>query len=219
MKVFLQSAEFDDIRATADAGLLDGIALSYTDMSPDSSVDLKDRLGDIDREFAVPVVVPVGAVTGNEIYHQGRELARASDHVIVQVPFVEDAIAPIRRLVADGVSVCATYVYNGAQAFLAAKIGASMVVVEVDDFDTHGQRGALSVAEIRDVINQSDLECDLVVSSLGNSQHFTECLLAGADIACVTPTLLRSLKLHSLTDRGVDRFLSELSRRHKTRGT
>jgi transaldolase len=144
-------------------------------------------------------------------------LARASDQVIIQIPFVEDALAPIGKLVADGIRVCATHVYSGAQAFLAGKIGASMVMAHVDEVDAHGQNSARLVSDIRAVIDRADLECDLFVSLPRSSTHFTECLLAGADTVCTTTEKLREFMLHTLTDRGVDRFLSDLSRRHKPR--
>ena len=138
--------------------------------------------------------------------------------MIAQVPFLEDAIIPIRKLVADGIRVCATYVYTGTQAFLAAKVGARMIIVNVNDVDGNGQRGAQVVADIRDVIDQTKIECDLVVAGVHNAQQFTEAMLAGADIICVTPEFLHELLVHSLTDRGVDRFLRDVSRRRKLRG-
>ena len=161
--------------------------------------------------------MPVGAVSGDDIYREARELARASDQVIVQIPFVEDAVAPLRRLVADGIPICATHVYSGAQAYFAAKIGATMVLVEAQDLEAHGQHSADVVAQIRGVLDTAEVECDLAVRPAPTSVSFSDHLLAGADIACLTPAVMNSLMLHALTDRGVDRFLSALSKRHKPR--
>lgn len=216
MKIFVESASIDEIRHTSESGLADGVSLELKNLPNAEAV--RERLADIAREFAVPVCVPVTAFSENEIYREARELARVADHVIVQVPFMEDAIGAIRKLVADGIKVSASYVYSGVQAFFAAKIGATMVVVQVADLDAHGQRSAQVVGEIRDVLNQADLECDLMVSSPRSSNHFTEALLAGADTICLSPEMMSELMLNSLTDRGVDRFLSNMSRRHKPRG-
>lgn len=218
MKIFLQSASLQQIRKIAESGFADGIVLSPIDLAAeDPGIDIKDRLAEMAEEFGVPICVPVSAVLGGDVYRDGRELARASDHTIIQIPFLEDTISAIRKLVADGVSVCATYVYSGAQAFFAAKVGATMVSVDVQDIDAHARHSAEVVAQIRAVLDQSGLECDLAVGTAQNSVNFTDYLLAGADTAVVTPELLNSLMLHSLTDRAVDRYLSALSKRHKPR--
>lgn len=218
MRVFLQSASMPKIREAADAGLADGVVLSPIDLAEeDPSLDIGERLGEIARELALPVCVPVAAVLGGDIYREGRDLARASDTAIIQIPLLEDAVNPIRRLVADGIRICATHVYSGAQAFLAAKLGAMMVAVSAEDIDAHGRHGAGVVEEIRAVLDRSQQECDLAVTSAPSSVAFTDYLLAGADTVFVTPALLNSLMVHSLTDRGVDRYLSALSKRHKPR--
>lgn len=219
MRLFVQAASPDVLRRAADAGLLDGVVLSPLDLAgEDPGADIRERLALLDSEFAVPVCVPVEAVSGNDIYREGRELARASDHVIVQVPFVEDAVPAIRRLVADGVRVGATYVFSGAQAFIAAKVGASIVTVHASDLEMHGLPGTLTVEEIRGVLDAAELECDLAITDIRSAVQFSGYVLAGVDTICVSAPVLDALALHSLTDRGVDRFLSALSRRPKPRG-
>lgn len=218
MKIFVQSASLQQIRQMADMGLVDGIVLSPIDLATeDPSIDMQDRLAELAGEFAVPICIPVSAVLGADVYRDGRELARTSDQVILQIPFLEDAISSIRKLVADGVRVCASHVYSGAQAFFAAKIGAMMVSVDVQDIDAHAQHSVQVIEQIRAVLDRAGLECDLAVDTAQNSVNFTDYLLAGAHTIVVTQELANSLMLHSLTDRGVDRFLSALSKRHKPR--
>ena len=218
MKIFVQSAVVAQIKEWAEADLLDGVVLSPIDLATDDpSANVVDRLAEIAVDFGVPVCVPVAAINGADIYREGRDIARASEHAVVQIPFVEDAVSPIRKLVADGVKVCATHIYSGAQAFIAAKLGASMVAIDVRDIDAQGRPSGEAVAQIRAVIDKCGLECDVAVTPAQNSMCFTSYVLAGADIAYVTPELFASLMVHSLTDRGVDRYLSALSKRQKPR--
>ncbi len=218
MKIFVQSASLEQIRHIIDTGFADGIVLSPIDLAAeDPSMDVKDRLAEMADDFPVPTCVPVAALLGDDAYREGRDLARASEHAIVQIPFLEDAIPSIRKLVADGVRVCASHVYSGAQAFFAAKVGATMVSVDVQDIDAHAWHSADVIEQIRAVLDRAGLECDLAVGPAQNSVNFTDYLLAGVDTAFVTPDLLNRLLVHSLTDRAVDRFLSALSKRHKPR--
>jgi transaldolase len=218
MNIYLESVNLDEIRNAASAGLADGVAFSRTvGASESSDGNTRERLEEISREFAFPVCVPVGAVTSSDIYSEARELAKVSDHVVVQIPLVEDSLVPMARLTAEGVVVCATFVFSAAQAIIAAKTGASAVRVSLDELDSYGQQATRTLADIKNALDAGGEECDVMAASPRNAVQFAECALAGADIVSVTPHTLRQLVLHPLSDRGIDRFLSELARRPKSR--
>ena len=206
MNIYLESVNLDEIRSAAAAGLADGVAFSHTATSADAAdANTRERLEDISREFAFPVCVPVGALASADIYSEARELAKVSDHVVVQIPLVEDSLIPMARLAAEGVVICATFVYSPAQA--------------ITDLETYGQAATRTLAEIKSALEAGGLESDVMAASPSSPVQFSECALAGADIICVTPQTLRNLVVHPLSDRGVDRFLSDLSRRPKTRSS
>lgn len=220
MNIYLESVNLDEIRSAAAAGLADGVAFSHTATSADAAdANTRERLDDISREFAFPVCVPVGAVASADIYSEARELAKVSDHVVVQIPLVEDSLIPMARLAAEGVVICATFVFSPAQAIIAAKAGAASVRVALGDLETYGQAATRTLAEIKNALDAGGLECDVMAASPLSPVQFSECALAGADIICVTPQTLRNLVVHPLSDRGVDRFLSDLSRRPKARSS
>jgi transaldolase len=217
MNIFLESVSIDEIRDASSAGLADGVIFSeaaFATLSPTENAH--DAIAAIAHEFAIPVCIEVGAVSGEDMYNAARDLAKISDHVVVQLPLVEDALVPMHRLNAEGVGVCATFVFNGAQAVLASKAGASMVRISLHDLDAQGQTSTDAVTEIRSLLSTSECECDVMVASPTTTTQFTECISAGAQIVCVEPAVLRSLLLHPLTDRGLDRFLSSLSKRPRT---
>ena len=218
MNIYLESVDIDEIRNASLAGLADGVTFSRTAFSADASdATTRERLEEISREFAFPVCVAVGAVTSSDIYTEARELAKVSDHIVVEVPLVEDSLISIARLSAEGVMVCATFVFTGAQAIIAGKAGASVVRVTLDELEAYGQSGTQALAEIKSALEASGEECDLMAASPRTATQFTECAQAGADIISVSPEALRDLIVHPLSDRGVDRFLSDLARRPKSR--
>lgn len=218
MNIYLESVDLDEIRNAASAGLADGVVFSRTASSTDAGdANTRERLEEISREFAFPICVPVGAVTSNDIYTEARELAKVSDHVIVQIPLVEDSLVPMARLTAEGVVVCATYVFSAAQAIIAAKTGVGAVRVTLEDLDSYGQSATRTLAEIKTALEVGGDECDVMAASPRTPVQFAECAIAGADIISLTPEALRQLVVHPLSDRGVDRFLSELARRPKSR--
>jgi transaldolase len=218
MNIYLESVDLDEIRNTAAAGLADGVAFSHT-ASNASALDAntRERLEAISTEFAFPICVPVGAVTSGDIYSEARELAKVSDHVVVQIPLVEDSLVPMARLTAEGVVVCATFVFSAAQAIIAAKAGAAAVRIALDDLEGCGQSGTRALAEIKSALEAGGAECDVMAASPRSAMQFAECVLSGADIVCITPEVLRNLVVHPLSDRGIDKFLSQLARRPKSR--
>jgi transaldolase len=218
MNIYLESVSVDEIRNAAAAGLADGVAFSHVAFSADPrDGDYKEHLEEISREFAFPICVPVGAVASADIYSEARELAKVSDHIVVQVPLVEDSLIPIARLSAEGVVICATFVFSAAQGLIAAKAGASIVQVTLKELETFGQSGAQTLAEIKNVLDAGGEECDVMAASPLTATQFSDCVTAGADIVCLTSETLRNLTVHPLSDRGVDRFLSDLARRPKHR--
>jgi len=220
MNIYLESVNLDEIRNVASAGLADGVAFSHVAFSADAPDEsARERLEEISREFAFPICVPVGAVTSSNIYTEARELAKVSDHIVVQIPLVEDSLVPMAKLSAEGVVICATFVFNGAQAVIAAKAGASAVRVTLDALETYGQSSALTLAEIKNVLDAGQHECDVMAASPTSAVRFAECATAGADIICVTPKALRALIVHPLSDRAVDKFMSDLAKRPKARAS
>ncbi|HZK77962.1 MAG TPA: transaldolase family protein [Gemmatimonadaceae bacterium] len=215
MNIFVETISLDDIRRATASGFADGIVI--TGNVDTSSSEGREVIEGIAHEFAIPVCVEVGAINGDDMYREAREIAKISDHIIIQLPLVEDAVVPMHRLSLEGVGVCANFVFNGAQAVLAAKAGASMIRVSLADLDAQGQTSTDAVTEIRSLLEASDCECDVMVASPANATQFTECVSAGAQIISIRPEVLNSLLLHPLTDRGLDRFLNGLSKRPKVR--
>lgn len=218
MRLFLATTSTDDIRWATDAGLIDGIVATPTVIASEApSADARDVLADIARVTRLPICASVPAISANDIVKGARELRKVTDRIIVAVPFIDDAIPAIRRLTADGLPVAATLVYSAAQGILAAHAGAAMVTVSVDALDSVGTPGADVIGDLRGAFDRSGVECDAAAAGPATAAAFADAAIAGADVAIVTPDILRSLLQHPLTDRGLDRFLGAISRRPKAR--
>lgn len=214
MNIFVESVSIEEIRRAVSAGFADGVVVSDSTYVGSASVEGRELIEAVAREFAIPICVDVRAISGEEMYREARELAKISDHLVIQLPLVEDAVEPMHRLSLEGIDICANFVFNAAQAVLAAKAGASMVRISLQDLDSQGQTSTDTVTAIRSLLESSECECDVMVASPATSTQFTECISAGAQVISLRADVLHSLLLHPLTDRGVDRFLSGLSRRH-----
>jgi transaldolase len=214
MKIFLDAANTSDIQWAVSAGLIDGVTMNQALVSVEmSDVEPHAYLAEICRLVSGPVSAEVRAVDADAMYREGKELAKVSDNVVVKVPMIEEGLVALRRLSAEGVRVDTTLVFNAAQALLAAKAGATYVSPLLGMLDDIGEVGVDVLREIRQVFDRYSLECEIVAASLRHPIHFIESAKIGADAVSVPTAVLKTLLLHPLTDRGLDQFLSDWSKR------
>lgn len=218
MRIYLATVAPGDIRWAAEAGLLDGIVATPAVFAAElPHADPREVIAEIGEREVVPIFASVGSLDAAQVVRGAKELAKLAEHLIVAIPFVEDALPALRQLSAAGIRCAATLVHSVAQGLLAARAGASLVVVAVDALEAVGQPSDHVIRGLRDAFDRSETECDVVAAGPGSAMRLAEVMAAGADAIVVTPAQLRSFLQHPLTDRGVDRFLGDVSRRAKPR--
>ena len=212
MKIFLATANRDDVAWGAAHGMLDGVLTSPGLLADEGESDARAHLLELCRLVHGPIFASVQAIDSAGAYRDGKELAKLSDQIVVQLPLVEEALGAMRRLHADGVRVATTHIFNTAQALLAVRAGASSVVTSLDQLDASGHDGIGVIRDIRAAFDNSNAECDIIAVNPASPTQFGASATAGADAAAVSGDLCRALLVHPLTDRGVDRFLGDVAR-------
>lgn len=212
MKIFLATARTAEVAWGAALGMLDGVLTSPGLLAEEAGTDARAHLLELCRLVHGPIFASVQTIDAAGAYRDGRELAKLSDQLVVQLPLVEDTLGAMRRLRADGIRVAATHVFNTAQALLAVRAGASSVVTALDRLDSAGHDAVGVVRDIRAAFDSSDAECDVVAVHPASPTQFGLCACAGADAVAVSETLCRALLVNPLTDRGVDQFLGDVAR-------
>ena len=212
MKILLATARHDEVAWGAAHGMLDGVLTSPGLLADEARGDARAHLQELCRIVHGPVFAAVQTIDAAGAYRDGRELAKLSDQMVVQLPLVEDTLGTMRRLHADGIRVAATHVYNTAQALLAVRAGASSVVTALNRLEAAGHDSIGVVRDIRAAFDSSHAECDVVAVHPASPTQFGACACAGADAVALSESLCRALLVHPLTDRGVDEFLGDVAR-------
>lgn len=214
MKILLDTASLDEVRWATEVGIVDGISTDPTLIAEENSTEeYHELLAELCRLTRGPVLAPVLAITSDDIYRDGKELAKIADNIVVGVPVIEDGLRATARLAADGIRVTATLVFSVAQALFAAKAGAYSVSAFVGRVDDIGGDGIGLVRDIRQLFDRHHVECELNAASIRAPKQFAESAILGADTAAVPPDVLRLLLVHPLTDLGLDHFLNDWSKR------
>ncbi|MBL8996058.1 MAG: hypothetical protein JNL44_01960 [Gemmatimonadetes bacterium] len=220
MRLYLATVAAPEIQWATRAGLLDGIVATPAVLSAElPQADPREVLAELAERSALPIFASVPSLDAEEIYRQGKALGKIAEHLIVAIPLVDDALPALRRLSADGVRCAATFVHSVAQGILAARAGAAHVVVPVDALEAVGHPSDDVIRGLRAAFERWTVECDVVAAGPSSATRFGELAAAGADAAVLPPASLRAFLQHPLTDRGIDRFLGDVSRRAKPRRT
>ena len=210
MKIFLDTADLNEIRRAADANLIDGITTNPSLMSQAAGQgDPKDVFLEICKAVDGPVSAEVVAVEKDAMVTEGKRLAKIHDNIVVKVPLTEDGLRACRALRADGIRVNVTLCFSVTQAHLAAKAGASFISPFVGRIDDISGDGMELISHIRQVYDNYGFATEILAASIRHPQHVVQSLLLGADCATMPPKVLYQLLKHPLTDSGLAAFLAD----------
>jgi transaldolase len=208
MKIFIDSADLDQLKQARDLGLLDGVTTNPTLLAREGG-DWKKRAGEICRITDGPVSIEVIAVDHKGMLKEARELVEFGPNVVVKVPMTTEGLRATRALADQDIPTNVTLVFSAGQALLAAKCGARYVSPFVGRIDDIGGSGMDLVAQILGIYDNYPFETEIIVASVRHTGHVIEAAALGADIATIPYSVLLKLIEHPLTDKGLQSFLKD----------
>jgi transaldolase len=199
MKLFLDSANLDEIRAAVAAGLVDGITTNPTLLAREHVV-LEEFLPQVCELVAGPVSAPVRGTDADEIVREGRALAKLHDGVTVKIGIDLEGLRAVAKLHAEGIRTHATLCCSAHQALLAARAGADFVSPLVGRVNAAGGNGLELVSQIIDIYDNYEFDTQILVASLRSPSDVIESARLGADGITAPKALLEELARHPLSD-------------------
>ena len=208
MRLFLDTADIDEIREIHRWGVLSGVTTNPSLVAKegeDPDIVWKEILetvpGDISLETTETDV--------DAMYEQGVGLAQKAENAVVKVPMTPNGMEVGKRLNADGIRINVTLVFSPAQAILAAEIGAYIVSPFLGRLDDVASDGMDALRKICDIYEIQGYDTLVLAASLRHPMHIVESALAGADIATMPFAVFKQLVKHPLTDAGLEKFLGD----------
>jgi transaldolase len=208
MRLFLDTANIDQIRAINRWGVLSGVTTNPTLVAKeheDPDLVWKEILAEVDGDISLETTEP----EADAMYEQGKVLHSYGPNAVVKVPMTPAGLEAGKRLVNDGVRINVTLVFSPAQAILAAEIGAYIVspfIGRIDDAAADGMHALRQICEIYDI---QGYETEVLAASLRHPMHVVDAAIAGADIATLPYDVFEKLVKHPLTDVGLAKFQSD----------
>lgn len=208
MKLFLDTANVDEIRQGAEWGVISGVTTNPS-LAAREDQDFNTILASICDIVDGPVSAEVVSLEYEGMLKEGRKLAGVHKNVVVKVPIIPEGTRAVKTLSAEGIKVNVTLVFSVNQALLAAKAGAAYISPFLGRLDDIGHNGVELVRDIVDVIDLHNLDAEVIAASIRHTEHVPAVALAGAHIATMPFKVLKQMFKHPLTDLGIESFLND----------
>ncbi|HEX8939612.1 MAG TPA: fructose-6-phosphate aldolase [Candidatus Limnocylindrales bacterium] len=209
MKIFLDTADIDEIRTAARWGVLDGVTTNPTLYAKVGGASYDSILQEICKITPGPVSAEVVAEDVEGMLDEGRHFAKLAANVVVKVPMSEEGLEAISRFAEEGIKTNCTLIFSTNQGLLAAKAGASFISPFIGRLDDINQDGMTIIRELAEILSLYDMDAEIITASVRNPLHVTQAALAGAHIATMPFKVLQQLVHHPLTDKGIVQFRSD----------
>lgn len=209
MKIFIDTANLDEIKKAKALGLVDGVTTNPTLLAKEGE-DAATLIRKISKEVKGPVNVEVTGLTCEEIVKEARVLATWGDEIVIKIPVNQEGLKAVRMLSEEKIQTNVTLLFSASQAILAAKAGATYICPFIGRLDDISFNGLELIQQIREIYdNYDEIETRIIVASVRNPIHVIEAARMGAEIVTIPPAIIEQMAKHPLTDKGIAQFLED----------
>jgi len=205
MKIFLDTAETDDVRKHFPTGLVDGLTTNPT-LIRKSGRNHEDVYQEIKDIGITDISMEVMGNKENMI-SEGKRLHKKFGKVAtIKVPCTVDGLFACKELSENNIRVNVTLIFSAAQAILAAKAGATYISPFVGRVEDNSFDGVALVKEIASLYREQLVSTKVLAASLRDAHSVAKCFEYGADIVTMPTAVFEKMYNHILTDKGMDLF-------------
>jgi len=173
MKLFLDTADIEEIRIAARWGVLDGVTTNPT-LYAKVGGSYEDILKEVCSITSGPVSAEVIADDVDGMLKEGRAFSKLAPNIVVKVPMSEEGLEAISRFADEGIKTNCTLIFSANQGLLAAKAGASLLSPFVGRLDDINQDGMEVIRELVSIVEMHDLETEVLAASIRHPRHVTD---------------------------------------------
>lgn len=208
MKLFIDTAEVEEIRAANDLGVICGVTTNPSLIAKSGRV-FKDVVREITTIVDGPISAEVVSLQAPKMVEEARELVKIHPNIVIKIPICAEGLKAVKILAAEGVHTNVTLIFSAAQALLAARAGASYVSPFIGRVDDIAWQGLTLIEDIAGIFNAFSIQTEIIAASIRSPLHVVEAAKAGAHIATVPYKVILQMIEHPLTKIGIDRFLKD----------
>jgi transaldolase len=208
MKIFIDSANIEDIKRFASFGIVDGVTTNPALIAKEGK-DFKTVLKQICDLVNGPISAEVVSTNSTDMVKEARLISRLHENIVVKIPAIRAGFTALKLISEENIKTNFTVVYTANQALLAAKLGATYVSPFVGRLDANSTGGTELIKEIMQIYTNYKFETKVLAASMRNSIYVKEAALAGAHVATIPPNVLDQMLESELSIVALNGFLEE----------
>ena len=212
MKIFIDSADLNEIRQAHAMGLIDGVTTNPS-LVAKTGLEFKPLIEQICGIIDGPISAEVIATEYNGMLAEALDLARIHKNIVIKLPLTADGLKTTKTLTEKNIKTNVTLCFSATQALLAAKAGATYISPFIGRLDDLAQDGLNLISDMRLIYDNYGFETQILAASIRHPLHVTEVAKIGADVATIPFKTIEQLLKHPLTDLGLSNFLKDWDKR------
>lgn len=213
MKLFIDTANVEEIKRVSKWGILDGVTTNPSLIAKEGR-DIKEVVEEICSIVDGPISAEVISLNSEEMVEEAKELAKIHKNIVIKIPMCEEGLKAVSVLSKEGIKTNVTLIFSAQQALLAAKAGASFVSPFAGRLDDIGSDGLQVVADIAEIFYNYDIQTEIIAASIRHPMHVLNAAKAGAHIATIPYKVLSQMLKHPLTDSGIETFIKDYEKQN-----
>ena len=212
MRIFLDTANIDEIRQAARLGVISGVTTNPSLVAKEKRADMKAVVREVSSIVEGPISAEVLSLEPEAMIREARDVSSWSPNVVVKIPMSASGLEAISVLSKEGVRTNLTLCFSLNQAILGGIVGATYISSFVGRLDDIGHDGMELVADIVKVYEHYKISTQVIAASIRHPLHVSAAARAGAHVATVPYSVLMQMIRHPLTDMGIARFAEDWHR-------
>lgn len=210
MKIFIDTANVEEIKSAFELGIVEGVTTNPTIISKEGKT-FEQAVKEIDAIVGEDTVIfaEVIGLEADQMVKEAHEIKKIRKNIIIKIPMCAEGLKAVSRLHKEGITTCVTLCFSPAQALLAANAGASYVAPFVGRVDDIGWDGVGLVSEIIEMFAVQGMDTQIVAASTRHPMHIVELCKAGIDVCTVPYKVIMQMVKHPLTENGLKQFLED----------
>ena len=213
MKLFIDTADLNEIKELASWGILDGVTTNPTLLAK-SGRSFQEVIDEIFTLVNGPISLEVLSEKSSDMVKEAKQIIlkipqKYRKNVVIKIPMCTEGLKATKILAGMGINVNETLIFSPLQSLMAAKAGAAYVSPFVGRLDDVSHYGMDLVEQTITIFDNYDFITEVIVASVRNPLHVLDAALMGADIATIPFKVIEQLSKHPLTDAGIEKFLCD----------
>ena len=208
MKIFIDTANVDEIRAAVQLGVICGVTTNPSLIAREGKgfeTVIKEITTIVDGPISAEVVAP----DADGMVEVAKKLVKIHDNIVIKIPMTLEGLKATKKLSDLGIKTNVTLIFSATQALLAARAGATYVSHFVGRLDDISDSGIDLVSDIAEIFSVHGIETEIISASIRDPQDVTDSALAGAHIATIPYKVIVQMSKHPLTDAGIAKFMED----------